>query len=67
MKWKKKRINHSSKRIPNRLFNYVSFEDIHLNLIKLLFYNNQDLPYNRTYFRKDLLKQRKEKNKRGRV
>ena len=46
----KKTFNNSPKRITNSLFNYVPFKDIYLNRIKLLFYNEQDLPYTQHVF-----------------
>ena len=39
----KKRNTDSLKRIPNRLFNFVFFEHIDLNLSKLFYENQQDL------------------------
>ena len=50
MKQKKKRIKYIPKTIHNILFNYVPFEHIHLNPIKLHFYNHQDLPYIENFF-----------------
>ena len=46
----KKIIKNSSKRLPNRSYHYVSFEQIHLNRTKLSFQNEQDLLYTEDLF-----------------
>ena len=61
-----KKINNSSKRIPNGLFDYVSFEHIHFNPIKLLFYNHQQLPYTAHLFL-GIYRDRQKRKKRGKV
>ena len=61
----KKRNTDSLKRIPNRLFNFVFFEHIDLNLSKLFYENQPDLT--QKSFLKDLLRQRKDGNRREKV
>ena len=46
----KKIINNSSKRLPNKLFHYVSLQYIHLHSTKLLFQNQHDLLHTEDLF-----------------
>ena len=61
----KKRFNNSPKRITNSLFNYVPFKQIYLNPIKLLFYNDQDLPYTEHLFLRIYWDRENKKTKEG--
>ena len=45
LKKQKKRTKNSSKRTSNRSFNNIYFDNIRLNLTKLLFQNQHVLPY----------------------
>ena len=47
------------------LFNYVHFRNIHLNPIKLLWCNDQDLPYTKHLFFKIYSKKEKRKIQEG--
>ena len=46
----KKIVNNTSKRLPNSSFHYVFFEHTHHNLTKLLFLNQEHLPYTENLF-----------------